>query len=125
MASKQRTKKRFSEGIATIKATFNNTLITISAPSGDVLCQASAGRAGFKNSRKSTPYAAQLAAEMVAKEAREKFEMKRIAIRVKGPGAGRDSAIRAINAAGMTVIRLEDVTPLPHNGCRARKKRRV
>jgi len=125
MSSKQRTKKRFSEGIATVTATFNNTLITISAPSGDVLCQASAGRAGFKNSRKSTPYAAQLAAEMVAKEAREKYEMKRIAIRVKGPGAGRDSAIRAINAAGLTVIRLEDVTPLPHNGPRPRKKRRV
>lgn len=125
MASKQRTKKRFSEGVATINATFNNTLITISTPSGDVLCQASAGRAGFKNSRKSTPYAAQLAAEIAAKEAREKYEMKRIAIRVKGPGQGRDSAIRAINNAGLTVIRLEDVTPLPHNGCRPRKKRRV
>ncbi|MCB1827219.1 MAG: 30S ribosomal protein S11 [Coxiellaceae bacterium] len=125
MATKQRTKQRFSEGVATIKATFNNTLITISTPSGDVLCQASAGRAGFKNSRKGTPYAAQLAAETAAKEAREKYDMKRIAIRVKGPGAGRDSAIRAINAAGMSVIRLEDVTPLPHNGCRPRKKRRV
>ena len=127
MSAKQSTKKRkrFSEGIATVNATFNNTLITISTPSGDVLCQSSAGRAGFKNSRKGTPYAAQLAAEMAAKEAREKFDMKRIAIRVKGPGAGRDSAVRAINAAGLVVIRLEDVTPLPHNGCRPRKKRRV
>lgn len=125
MASlKQRAKKRFSEGVATIKATFNNTLITISTPSGDVLCRASAGSAGFKNSRKSTPYAAQLAGEMAVKEAREKYEMKRIVIRAKGPGTGRDSAIRAI-AASMTVIRLEDITPLPHNGCRPRKKRRV
>lgn len=123
--SKQRVKKQFSEGIATINATFNNTSITISDPKGNVLCQASAGRAGLKNSRKGTPYAAQLASEMAAKEAREKYGMKRIVIRVKGPGAGRDSAIRAINVAGLTVIRLEDVTPLPHNGCRPRKKRRV
>lgn len=125
MATKQRTKKRYSEGIANIKATFNNTHISITTPSGDVLCQASAGRAGFKHSRKSTPYAAQLAADLVAKEAREKYEMKRVAIRVKGPGAGRDSAIRAINGAGLVVTSLEDITPLPHNGCRPRKKRRV
>ncbi len=125
MAQKQRAKKKFSEGIATIKASFNNTLVTISSPAGDVLTQSSAGRCGFKGSRKGTPYAAQLAAEMAAKDARERFDMKRIAIRVKGPGAGRDSAIRAINGAGMDVIRLEDVTPLPHNGCRPRKKRRV
>ena len=121
---KQRTKKRFSEGIVTINATFNNTLITISAPSGDVLYQASAGRVGFKNARKGTPFAAQLAADDVAKKALAEG-MKRVSIKVKGPGAGRDSAIRAINTAGLVVTRLEDVTPLPHNGCRPRKKRRV
>ncbi len=125
MAQKQRAKKKFPEGIATIKATFNNTLITISTLSGDVLTQSSAGRCGFKGSRKGTPYAAQLAADMAAKDAKERYEMKRITIRVKGPGAGRDSAIRAINGAGLDVIRLEDITPLPHNGCRPRKKRRV
>ena len=121
---KQRTKKRFSEGIVTINATFNNTLITISAPSGDVLYQASAGRVGFKNARKGTPFAAQLAADDVAKKALAEG-MKRVSIKVKGPGAGRDSAIRAINTAGLVVTRLEDVTPLPHNGCHPRKKRRV
>src|SRR5262249_36553942 len=118
-------KKRFSEGVATINAPFNNTVITISTPAGDVLSQASAGRVGFKNARKGTPYAAQLAAELAAKEAREKYEVKRVASRVKGPGAGRDSAIRALNSAGMLITSLRDVTPLPHNGCRPRKRRRV
>jgi len=122
---KQKAKKKFAEGVATINATFNNTLITISTASGDVLSQSSAGRCGFKGSRKGTPYAAQLAADMVAKDVKDRYDMKRIAIRVKGPGAGRDSAIRAINGAGLEVIRLEDITPLPHNGCRPRKKRRV
>jgi small subunit ribosomal protein S11 len=125
MAQKKGTKKRFSEGVVTIKATFNNTLITITTPTGDVLSQGSAGRAGFKGARKGTPFAAQLAAEMAVKDAREKYEMKRVAIRVKGPGAGRDSAIRAINSGGMSVIKIEDITPLPHNGCRPPKKRRV
>lgn len=123
--AKQRIKKRFSEGIVTIKATFNNTLITISDPKGNVLCRASAGSVGYKNAKKGTPHAGKLAADKAANDAIEKYEMKRVAIRVQGPGAGRDSAIRAINEAGMTVIRLEDVTPLPHNGCRPRKKRRV
>ena len=125
MAQKQRVKKKFSEGIATINATFNNTVITISSPVGDVLTQNSAGRCGFKGSRKGTPYAAQLAADAAAKDVIDRYDMKRIMIRVKGPGAGRDSAIRAINNAGLDVTRLEDVTPLPHNGCRPRKKRRV
>ena len=125
MAQKQRAKQKFPEGIATINATFNNTLITITTPTGDVLTHSSAGRCGFKGARKGTPYAAQLAADMAAKDAKERFDMKRVIIRVKGPGAGRDSAIRAINGAGIDVLRLEDVTPLPHNGCRPRKKRRV
>ncbi len=127
MATKKtrRVKKRVSEGLATIQASFNNTIITISNPSGDVLCQNSAGRCGFKGSRKGTPFAAQLASEAAAKDAFENFEMRRVAVEVKGPGAGRESAIRALRNAGLEVIRLTDVTPLPHNGCRPRKKRRV
>ena len=125
MATKQRGKRKISEGRATILATFNNTIVTISTPSGDVLCTSSAGRCGFKGSRKGTPYAAQLAAESVAKSAIDSFDMKRIVIDVCGPGAGRDSAIRALHGAGLDVLNLRDVTPLPHNGCRPRKKRRV
>lgn len=123
--AKERVKKHFGEGVVSISANFNNTKITIAAPNGDTLCWASAGSSGFGNARKGTPYAAQLAAEKVAKDAKDRFGMKRVKVRVKGPGAGRDSAIRAINAAGISVISLEDVTPLPHNGCRPRKKRRV
>lgn len=123
---RQRTKKTHSEVIAHVKATFNNTMITITTRSGEVLCRASAGEVGFKGARKGTPYAAQLAAEKAAKTAGEKYGVRRVEVRVRGPGAGRDSAIRALNnASGMVVTRLEDVTPLPHNGCRPRKKRRV
>ena len=123
MATKR--KRKVSEGVAHIQATFNNTVVSISTPAGDVLCQSSAGRCGFKGSRKGTPYAAQLAAEAVAKVAMEGFEMKRVAVEVKGPGAGRDSAFRSLRNAGLEVISLKDKTALPHNGCRPRKKRRV
>lgn len=121
----QRAKRKIAEGVASILATFNNTIVTITTPSGDVLTQSSAGRVGFKNSRKSTPFAAQLAAEDAAKRAKEQFDLRRVVVNVAGGGSGRDSAIRAIRTAGLDVIRLVDLTRLPHNGCRPRKKRRV
>ncbi len=125
MAIKKKTKRKVSEGIAHVQATFNNTVVTMCTPSGDVLCQGSGGRSGFKGSRKGTPFAAQTAAEVVSKKAMEEYGLKRVIVEVSGPGAGRDSAIRAMRASGLEVIRLVDKTPLPHNGCRARKKRRV
>lgn len=125
MAVKKKVKRKISEGVAHIQATFNNTMISISTPSGDVLCQGSAGRSGFKGSRKGTPFAAQLAAESVAKKAAEEFSVKRVVVNVSGPGAGRDSAVRALRNSGLDIIRLVDTTPLPHNGCRRRKRRRV
>lgn len=121
-------KKRYrkvTEGVAHIRATFNNTMISVSDPQGNVLCFRSAGGSGFKGSRKGTPYGAQLASEEVGRVARENFDMRRIAVRVKGPGAGRDSAIRGLRSAGLEVMNLQDCTSLPHNGCRPRKKRRV
>ncbi|PIZ03536.1 MAG: 30S ribosomal protein S11 [Gammaproteobacteria bacterium CG_4_10_14_0_8_um_filter_38_16] len=123
--SKKKTKRKISEGVAHIQASFNNTMISISTPSGDVLCQGSAGRSGFKGSRKGTPFAAQLAAETVAKKAIEEFALRRVVINVSGPGAGRDSAVRALRNSGLEIVRLVDKTSLPHNGCRPRKKRRV
>jgi small subunit ribosomal protein S11 len=125
MATKQRAKRKFSEGIATILASFNNTIISIATPSGDILAQSSAGRCGFKGSRKGTPFAAQMAAETAAKSAVDNFDLKKVSVKVSGPGAGRDSAIRALYSAGLEVTSLTDTTPIPHNGCRARKKRRV
>ena len=122
---KKKVKRKISEGVAHIQASFNNTMVSISTPSGDVLCQGSAGRSGFKGSRKGTPFAAQLAAETVAKKAIEEFSLRRVVINVSGPGAGRDSAVRALRNSGLEIIRLVDMTPLPHNGCRPRKKRRV
>ena len=123
--AKKKSKRKISEGIAHICASFNNTMISITTPSGDVLCQGSAGRSGFKGSRKGTPFAAQSAAEMVAKKAIDEFSLRRVVINVSGPGAGRDSAVRALRNAGLEIIRLVDTTTLPHNGCRPRKKRRV
>lgn len=117
--------QKVTEGIVHIKVTFNNTLITVTDSAGNVLCQSSAGAAGFKGARKSTPYAAQMATEEAVRKARELFDMRRVVVRVTGPGAGRESAIRAVNNGGLDVLRLIDATPLPHNGCRARKKRRV
>lgn len=124
-STKKRAKRKFSECAVHIQATFNNTVVSGCTVSGDVLCQSSAGRCGFKGSRKGTPYAAQLAAENVAKMLIENFETKRVVVYVCGPGAGRDSAIRSLQGAGLEVASLTDTTKLPHNGCRPRKKRRV
>ena len=121
---KRKARRNVSRGIAHIKATFNNTIVTITDTNGDTLCFASAGTVGFKGSRKSTPFAAQRAAETCADKA-TKFGVREIDVRVKGPGSGRESAITALQAAGLTVKAIEDVTPLPHNGCRPPKKRRV
>ena len=121
---KRRVRKNVVKAIAHIKATFNNTIITIATPGGETLCWDSAGTIGFKGSRKSTPFAAQRAAEAVADKAK-KMGVREVEIRVKGPGSGRESAITALQAAGLTIRSIEDVTPLPHNGCRPKKKRRV
>ena len=126
MAKTKRRKVRHNvtRGIVHIKATFNNTIITITDTNGDTLCWASAGTVGFKGSRKSTPFAAQRAAETCAERA-VKSGLKEIEVHVKGPGSGRESAITALQAAGLNIKVIEDVTPLPHNGCRPPKKRRV
>ena len=121
---KRKARRSVSRGIAHIKATFNNTMITITDTAGETLAWASAGTVGFKGTRKSTPFAAQRAAEAVAQSAR-KFGVSELEIRVKGPGSGRESAITALQAAGLRIQSIEDVTPLPHNGCRPAKKRRV
>ena len=121
---KRRIRRNVARGVAHIKATFNNTLVTITDVNGDVLCRASAGTVGFKGPRKSTPFAAQRAVEQVAQAAR-KFGMQEVEVRVKGPGTGRDSAITALQAAGLRIYSIEEVTPLPPNGCRPAKKRRV
>ena len=123
-APKRKVKRSVAKAIAHIKATFNNTIITITTPGGETLCWDSAGTIGFKGSRKSTPFAAQRAAETVADKAK-KLGIREMEVRVKGPGSGRESAITALQAAGITIKSIEDVTPLPHNGCRPRKKRRV
>ena len=117
--------KKVVEGIVHIKVTFNNTLITISDSLGNVLCQSSAGACGFKGARKSTPYAAQMASEAAIANARDNYGLRRAAIKVIGPGPGRESAMRAVKNLGIDVISLQDCTPLPHNGCRPKKKRRV
>ena len=128
MARRQRVKKRekklVEEGIVHIQATFNNTIVTITDKQGNTIAWSSAGIKGFKGSRKSTPFAAQLAGEDAAKKAME-HGMKRLEVYVKGPGAGRESAIRAIQAAGLKITLIKDVTPIPHNGCRPPKRRRV
>ena len=123
-SKKKKVRKNVSRGVAHIKATFNNTTITITDGNGDVLCWATAGTVGFKGSRKSTPFAAQRAAETCAERA-SKFGMRELEVRVKGPGSGRESAITGLQASGITIKAIEDVTPLPHNGCRPPKKRRV
>jgi len=120
----KRIRRSVSRGVAHIRATFNNTVITITDVNGETLCWASAGTIGYKGSRKSTPFAAQRAAESVAEKAK-KIGLKEIEIRVKGPGSGRESAITALQAAGLEVKSIEDVTPIPHNGCRPKKRRRI
>ena len=125
MAKKQRkVRKNVVKGIAHIKATFNNTMITIADNQGNVIVWASAGKAGFKGSKKSTPFAATVAAEQVGREA-VGMGVKRLDVRVQGPGSGRESAIQALAAIGLQIKSIQDVTPLPHNGCRPPKKRRV
>ncbi|MFH1024348.1 MAG: 30S ribosomal protein S11 [Planctomycetota bacterium] len=121
---KRKTKRMVEKGVAYVKSTFNNTVITITDLNGDTLCWSAAGVVGFKGARKSTPFAAQRAAENCADKAR-KFGIKEVDVRVKGPGSGRESAIRALQAAGIKIRSIEDATPLPHNGCRPRKRRRV
>ena len=121
---KKRVKKNIATGIVHIASTFNNTMITICDASGNVISWSSAGARGFKGSRKSTPFAAQVAAEDAAKKAME-HGMRTLEVEVAGPGSGRESALRALQAAGFTVTSIRDVTPIPHNGCRPRKRRRV
>lgn len=123
--TRKRAKKTVVEGCAHIEATFNNTIITLSDRQGDVIAWGSAGAAGFRGSRKSTPFAAQVAAEKVGSDAFENFSMRTITVIVKGPGPGRESAIRALANVGYKIIGIEDKTPIPHNGCRPPKKRRV
>lgn len=122
--TKRRERKNIDRGVAHIKSTFNNTIVTISDTAGNAISWSSAGSLGFKGSRKSTPFAAQMAAEAAAKEAME-HGLKEVECYVKGPGAGREAAIRALQAAGLEVNMIKDVTPIPHNGCRPPKRRRV
>ena len=122
--TKKKVKRTVSDGVAHIHASFNNTIITISDRQGNALSWATAGGSGFRGSRKSTPFAAQVAAERAGQMAQE-MGMKNLEVMVKGPGPGRDSAVRALNAIGFKISRIDDVTPIPHNGCRPPKKRRV
>jgi len=122
--AKRKEKKHVEKGIAHIKSTFNNTIITISDMNGNSICWSSAGNVGFKGSRKSTPFAAQVAADAAAREAME-HGMRQIEVYVKGPGSGREAAIRSLQAAGLEVNLIKDCTPIPHNGCRPPKRRRV
>lgn len=122
--TKRRERKNIESGVAHIRSTFNNTIVTITDTKGNAISWASAGGVGFKGSRKSTPFAAQMAAENAAKEAME-HGMKVVEVMVKGPGAGREAAIRSLQAAGLEVNLIKDVTPIPHNGCRPPKRRRV
>ena len=121
---RKRSKQTVSEGVAHIHSTFNNTIVTITDPVGHVISWSSAGAVGFKGSRKGTPFAAQLAAEQAAKKAMD-CGMRRVQVYVKGPGAGRESALRALQIAGFAIHVIRDVTPIPHNGCRPPKRRRV
>ncbi|PTQ56968.1 MAG: SSU ribosomal protein S11p (S14e) [Candidatus Carbobacillus altaicus] len=122
--TRRRDRKNIASGIAHIRSTFNNTIVTITDPHGNTISWASAGTLGFKGSRKSTPFAAQMSAEAAAKAAME-HGMREVEVRVKGPGSGREAAIRSLQAAGLDVSVIKDVTPIPHNGCRPPKRRRV
>tara|TARA_B100000949_G_scaffold148745_1_gene130710 strand:+ start:747 stop:1124 length:378 start_codon:yes stop_codon:yes gene_type:complete len=122
--ARKRVRRNVTQAVAHIKATFNNVMVTITDVNGATLCWESSGTVGFSGSRKSTPFAAQRAAESCANKA-QKFGVKQIEVKVKGAGSGRESAIRSLQAAGLDIRAIEDVTPLPHNGCRPRKRRRV
>jgi small subunit ribosomal protein S11 len=122
--ARKKAKKNVQTGVAHIQSTFNNTIITITDVSGNALCWATAGAQGFKGSRKSTPFAAQVAAEECSKKAME-HGIRQLSVYVKGPGSGRESAVRALQAAGIKITLIRDVTPIPHNGCRPPKRRRV
>jgi small subunit ribosomal protein S11 len=122
--AKRKEKRNVPHGVAHIQATFNNTIVTIADPEGSVLAWSSAGRIGFKGSRKGTPFAAQVAAQNCGNQAKD-VGVRSVDVMVKGPGAGRESAVRALQAAGIEVKSIKDVTPIPHNGCRPRKRRRV
>lgn len=121
---KKKVRKEIGFGVAYIQSTFNNTIITITDQQGNTVCWASAGSSGFKGARKGTPFAAQLAAKEASGKAKE-FGVRYIDVRIKGPGAGRESAIRALQSTGLEIKSIKDVTPIPHNGCRVRKRRRV
>ncbi len=121
---KRKERKNITDGVAHVNSTFNNTIITITDAQGNTIAWSTAGTMGFKGSRKSTPYAAQMAAEDAGKKAQE-HGMKNLEVQVKGPGSGRESALRALQAAGFTITTIRDVTPIPHNGCRPPKRRRV
>ena len=121
---RRREKKNIASGVAHVNATFNNTMITITDAQGNSIAWASSGSTGFKGSRKSTPYAAQMAADAAARKAME-HGVKTLEVEVKGPGSGRESALRALQAAGFTITSIKDVTPIPHNGCRPPKRRRI
>jgi small subunit ribosomal protein S11 len=121
---KKKIKNNVAEGIAHVHASFNNTIITITDRQGNALSWATSGGAGFKGSRKSTPFAAQVAAETAGKAAQE-YGVKNIEVRIKGPGPGRESSVRALNSIGLKITAIQDVTPVPHNGCRPPKKRRI
>jgi small subunit ribosomal protein S11 len=122
---KKKVKKNVPVGVVHIHATFNNTIITITDPAGNVISASSAGACGFKGSRKSTPFAAQVAGETAAKKARELAGLRTVSVYVKGPGSGRESALRSLTQGGLSITVIKDITPVPHNGCRPRKSRRV
>ncbi len=122
---KKKKRLRVEEGVAYIHSTFNNTIITVTTPQGEVLCWSSGGEVGFKGTKKGTPFAAQKVAESISKKAKEEFQVERITVVVKGPGSGRETAIRSLQASGLRVISIKEATPIPHNGCRPPKKRKV
>jgi len=122
---KKKEKRQVVQGKVFIRSTFNNTIISVCDPEGGVLCWSSAGSVGFKGTRKSTPFAAQVAAEAIAKRAVQEFGLKKVDVHVKGPGSGRETAIRTLQANGLEVLGITDSTPMPHNGCRPPRRRRV
>jgi small subunit ribosomal protein S11 len=124
-SSKKKVRQKVQTGVVHINSSFNNTMVTITDPGGDVLTWGTAGQCGFKGSRKGTPFAAQVASSKAAKEAYTLYGLRSVTVYVNGPGAGRESAVRALQSAGIEVVAIRDITPIPHNGCRPPKRRRV